>query len=129
MAAAVGGDLADELRDSEPGRLPPGGRATRAARGIILADTKFEWGRLPDGSVILIDEVLTPDSSRFWPADGYRAGRGAAVVRQAVRPRLAGGERLGQEQPAAAAAGRGRRADAGAIPGGVERLTGHGLPS
>jgi phosphoribosylaminoimidazole-succinocarboxamide synthase len=43
-------------------------------RGIILADTKFEWGRV-DGKLILIDEVLTPDSSRFWPADKYKAGR------------------------------------------------------
>lgn len=43
-------------------------------RGILLADTKFEWGRLPSGELILIDEVLTPDSSRFWPADSYRPG-------------------------------------------------------
>jgi phosphoribosylaminoimidazole-succinocarboxamide synthase len=43
-------------------------------RGIILADTKFEWGRV-NGRLILIDEVLTPDSSRFWPADKYEAGR------------------------------------------------------
>ena len=43
-------------------------------RGLILADTKFEWGRLPGGELILVDEVLTPDSSRFWPADGYRPG-------------------------------------------------------
>jgi phosphoribosylaminoimidazole-succinocarboxamide synthase len=43
-------------------------------RGIIIADTKFEWGRLPDGDLILIDEVLTPDSSRFWPADAYQPG-------------------------------------------------------
>ncbi|HEG42758.1 MAG TPA: phosphoribosylaminoimidazolesuccinocarboxamide synthase [Phycisphaerales bacterium] len=44
------------------------------SKGIILADTKFEWG-LVDGKIILIDEVLTPDSSRFWPADKYEAGR------------------------------------------------------
>ena len=43
-------------------------------RGIILADTKFEWGRLPDGEIILIDEALTPDSSRYWPRDTYRPG-------------------------------------------------------
>ncbi|HEV3238753.1 MAG TPA: phosphoribosylaminoimidazolesuccinocarboxamide synthase, partial [Gemmataceae bacterium] len=41
-------------------------------RGLILADTKFEWGKLPDGTIILIDEVLTPDSSRYWPADTYK---------------------------------------------------------
>ena len=44
--------------------------------GIILADTKFEFGRRPDGTIVLGDEVLTPDSSRFWPADGYEPGRG-----------------------------------------------------
>ena len=42
---------------------------------MIIADTKFEFGRLPDGAMILIDEVLTPDSSRFWPADQYAPGR------------------------------------------------------
>ncbi|MHC5088453.1 MAG: phosphoribosylaminoimidazolesuccinocarboxamide synthase, partial [Planctomycetota bacterium] len=45
-----------------------------ASKGILLADTKFEWGQI-DGKIILIDEVLTPDSSRFWPADKYEAGR------------------------------------------------------
>ncbi len=44
-------------------------------RGIILADTKFELGVAPDGSVVLGDEALTPDSSRFWPVDGYKPGR------------------------------------------------------
>jgi phosphoribosylaminoimidazole-succinocarboxamide synthase len=44
-------------------------------RGIVLADTKFEFGRRPDGTVVLGDEALTPDSSRFWPADGYEPGR------------------------------------------------------
>ncbi len=44
-------------------------------RGVIIADTKFEFGQLADGSVILIDEILTPDSSRFWPLDKYAAGR------------------------------------------------------
>jgi phosphoribosylaminoimidazole-succinocarboxamide synthase len=44
------------------------------SRGIIIADTKFEWGQFADGKHILIDEVLTPDSSRFWPADQYRPG-------------------------------------------------------
>jgi phosphoribosylaminoimidazole-succinocarboxamide synthase len=52
-------------------------RARRYARerGIILADTKFEFGRLPSGETILIDEVLTPDSSRYWPVDGYVVGQ------------------------------------------------------
>jgi phosphoribosylaminoimidazole-succinocarboxamide synthase len=43
-------------------------------RGILIADTKFEWGQLSGGELILIDEALTPDSSRFWPADQYRPG-------------------------------------------------------
>jgi phosphoribosylaminoimidazole-succinocarboxamide synthase len=43
--------------------------------GIIIADTKFEFGRAPDGRIILVDEVMTPDSSRFWPADVYQPGR------------------------------------------------------
>jgi phosphoribosylaminoimidazole-succinocarboxamide synthase len=50
------------------------GQAIAAARGIIIADTKFEFGAR-DGEILLIDEVLTPDSSRFWPATGYVAGR------------------------------------------------------
>ena len=49
-------------------------RAYAEGRGIIIADTKFEWG-LADGEIILIDEVLTPDSSRFWPREGYEPGR------------------------------------------------------
>jgi phosphoribosylaminoimidazole-succinocarboxamide synthase len=50
--------------------------AERAAKaGILLADTKFEFGRAPDGSLVLIDEVLTPDSSRYWPAATWQPGR------------------------------------------------------
>ncbi len=73
MAAAVGAGVAAELRDRT---LDVYRRAAAYAeeRGIILADTKLEWGRLPSGEVILIDEVLTPDSSRFWPKDTYRPG-------------------------------------------------------
>ena len=72
-SARVGSETAAELRDRSVDLY------TRAANhaascGIILADTKFEWGRAPDGGIILVDEVLTPDSSRFWPEDGYRVG-------------------------------------------------------
>ena len=49
-------------------------RAVAESRGIIVADTKLEFGRSSDGEILLIDEVLTPDSSRFWPADGYKPG-------------------------------------------------------
>ena len=70
----VGADVAREVRDRS---LAVYNRARRhaAERGILLADTKFEWGRDDDGQIILIDEVLTPDSSRFWPADAYKPGR------------------------------------------------------
>lgn len=73
MAAATGDQLAAELRERS---LDIYRRAAVYAesRGILLADTKFEWGRMPDGSLILIDEVLTPDSSRFWPRSGFQAG-------------------------------------------------------
>jgi phosphoribosylaminoimidazole-succinocarboxamide synthase len=73
MAEKAGGALAEELRGRS---IDVYRRAAEhaASRGIILADTKFEWGQLPDGRLILIDEVLTPDSSRFWPADEYREG-------------------------------------------------------
>jgi phosphoribosylaminoimidazole-succinocarboxamide synthase len=73
MAAAIGGDLAADLRDRSIAVYVQAAEHA-AARGLILADTKFEWGQLPDGSVILIDEVFTPDSSRYWPADQYRVG-------------------------------------------------------
>jgi phosphoribosylaminoimidazole-succinocarboxamide synthase len=73
MAELVGADLAGELR-----RLSldvyERARGYAAERGILLADTKFEWGQVDDGRVILVDEVLTPDSSRFWPSAGYRIG-------------------------------------------------------
>lgn len=73
MAQITGAALADEARRKS---LDVYRRAADYARsrGILIADTKFEWGRLPDGALILIDEVLTPDSSRFWLLDGYRVG-------------------------------------------------------
>ena len=51
------------------------GRDRAAKAGVILADTKFEFGHAPDGSLVLIDEVLTPDSSRYWPASSWQPGR------------------------------------------------------
>jgi phosphoribosylaminoimidazole-succinocarboxamide synthase len=73
MEARVGADLAAELRERSVDLYCRAADYARG-RGILVADTKFEWGRLPSGEVILVDEVLTPDSSRFWPANGYRAG-------------------------------------------------------
>ncbi len=74
MAAAIGATLAATLRDTSI-EVYRRGAEHAAAHGIVLADTKFEWGRLPDGSLILVDEVLTPDSSRFWPASATGQGR------------------------------------------------------
>jgi phosphoribosylaminoimidazole-succinocarboxamide synthase len=68
----VGAAIAEEVRASSI-RIYEEGRAYAAARGIIVADTKFEFGLL-DGCIILIDECLTPDSSRFWPMDQYCVG-------------------------------------------------------
>ena len=70
----VGKDLATQARDLSL-KIYQAGRDYARERGIIIADTKFEFG-LFDGQLILIDEVLTPDSSRFWPADQYAPGKG-----------------------------------------------------
>lgn len=83
-AELIGAGTAARLRDVT---LELYGRAHdhAAGRGIILADTKFEFGRV-DGELTLCDEVLTPDSSRFWPADDYEPGRGqASFDKQIVR--------------------------------------------
>jgi phosphoribosylaminoimidazole-succinocarboxamide synthase len=73
MVEIVGQATADDLRRRS---LDVYSRAAEYARsrGIVIADTKFEWG-WHDGRIILIDEVLTPDSSRFWPAEAYQPGR------------------------------------------------------
>ena len=100
----VGADLAGRIRDLT---LAVYARAESiaAARGIILADTKFEFGCRADGTVVLADEVLTPDSSRFWDAVQLAAGRTAGLLRQAVRPELAlresGWDRTSGEAPPA----------------------------
>lgn len=74
VAELLGADVAAELE--RLARLVYGlGRDWAAERGIIVADTKFEFGER-DGRIVLIDEVLTPDSSRFWPAESYAPGRG-----------------------------------------------------
>ena len=76
-AQAVGGDreLMGRLRDTSIALYEFAAEHARTA-GVILADTKFEFGLDGDGALVVGDEVLTPDSSRFWPADGYVAGQG-----------------------------------------------------
>ena len=71
--ALVGEPTAKALRDETVG-LYTKAADYAAAHGIIIADTKFEFGRDVDGSLVLADEVLTPDSSRFWPRSSYRVG-------------------------------------------------------
>ena len=73
MVAELGREDASRLREASFA-VYRAGRDHAAARGIIIADTKFEFGTARDGTLLLIDEVMTPDSSRFWPADRYRPG-------------------------------------------------------
>lgn len=89
MVGIIGDDAAAELRDKAVS-VYSAAREHAAARGVIIADTKFEFG-LIGGEITLIDEVLTPDSSRFWPADGYVPGAGqSSFDKQYVRDWLEG---------------------------------------
>ena len=103
VAGAVGEEAASRLRDLT---LQVYERAEGIARerGIILADTKLEFGRRPDGAVVLGDEVLTPDSSRFWPADQWQPGRSQPsydkqIVRDWLTSPASGWDRASGEQP------------------------------
>ena len=73
MVRKVGGELAERVRDATL-RLYRYAAAHAAERGILLADTKFEFGTDADGRLYIMDEMLTPDSSRYWPADEYQVG-------------------------------------------------------
>jgi len=99
----VGREAAERLRDLT---LQVYARAERVARdrGIILADTKLEMGRRPDGTVVLADEVLTPDSSRFWPAAEWAPGRAQPsydkqIVRDWLTSPASGWDRSSGEAP------------------------------
>jgi phosphoribosylaminoimidazole-succinocarboxamide synthase len=103
VVTTVGPDLADRLRDATL-LVYRRAAAHAAERGLILADTKFEFGVATDGSLVLADEVLTPDSSRYWPADGYAPGRSQpSFDKQYVRDWLAspasGWDRSGDRPP------------------------------
>lgn len=85
VAAELGADLAGQTRDLTV-RILERGNEIAAGRGILIADTKVEFGLDESGAVVLADEVLTPDSSRFWPADSYAPGqRQASYDKQFVR--------------------------------------------
>src|SRR3954468_14541424 len=89
VATLVGRDRAGAIRDASLALYRRGAEVCERA-GILLADTKFEFGVLPSGEIILIDEVLTPDSSRFWEADAWEPGRAqASYDKQFVRDWLA----------------------------------------
>ncbi len=86
----LGAELAHRVRDRSIDIFERG-RAAAARRGIILADTKFEFGLSAGGKLLLIDEVLTPDSSRFWPRERYRVGRSQpSIDKQPLRDYLNG---------------------------------------
>ena len=87
-ARVVGGDLIERLR-SLTLALYGFGAAHAERCGILLADTKFEFGLTSDGEILLIDEVMTPDSSRYWPKDQYQPGQAqASFDKQFVRDYL-----------------------------------------
>ncbi|MFJ4712763.1 phosphoribosylaminoimidazolesuccinocarboxamide synthase [Streptomyces sp. NPDC088785] len=105
VARQVGAETATQLRQAT---LAVYGRARDIARerGIILADTKFEFGFDKDGTLILADEVLTPDSSRFWPADQWQPGRAQPsydkqFVRDWLTSAASGWDRRGETPPPA----------------------------
>jgi phosphoribosylaminoimidazole-succinocarboxamide synthase len=90
MKELVDEDLAHRLRDLSLELYSAGAREAEE-KGIILADTKFEFGRDPGGNLLLIDEVMTPDSSRFWPREHYQVGRGQpSLDKQPIRDYLDG---------------------------------------
>ena len=109
-AELVGDRGADGARQATPrSTSTPSPPQHARERGVILADTKFEFGLDEDGELVVGDEVLTPDSSRYWPADGYEVGRGQpSFDKQYVRD-WAAAQRLGQEAAGARDPRRRRR--------------------
>lgn len=90
VAGMVGKKLAEELKEKSL-KLYLLARDYALERGIIICDTKFEWGITGDNTTILIDEALTPDSSRFWPQDGYEPGKAQhSYDKQFIRDYLEG---------------------------------------
>ncbi|WP_406639547.1 phosphoribosylaminoimidazolesuccinocarboxamide synthase [Amycolatopsis sp. WGS_07] len=92
VVASIGAKRAEELREATLAVYRRGAELA-AKRGILLADTKFEFGVDETGALVLADEVLTPDSSRYWPAEGYEPGRvQPSFDKQYVRNWLTGPE-------------------------------------
>ena len=96
MRDIVGGDVAHTLETLARSVYAQGERIARE-RGFIVADTKFEFGRDANGDILLIDEVMTPDSSRFWAVDAYEPGRAqASFDKQPLRDYLDAERRAGR---------------------------------
>jgi phosphoribosylaminoimidazole-succinocarboxamide synthase len=96
----LGAELAGRLRDLSQ-EIYAYGRDVAGERDIILADTKLEFGIVPSGELLLIDEVLTPDSSRFWPKETYAVGRGQpSLDKQPIRDWLDELESWDKSRPA-----------------------------
>lgn len=131
MCDELGQELASHLRAISVA-LYLAGRDRLHHRGIIIADTKFEFGRGPGGEILLIDEVLTPDSSRFWPADQYAAGRSQpSFDKQPLRDYLESLKRTGQwdgEPPPPALPAEIVRATSVRYQDAYMRVTGERLP-
>ena len=125
--AVIGADLVGRLRDLTLALYDHGARHAES-RGIILADTKFEFGLLPSGELILIDEMLTPDSSRYWPMDQYAPGAAQpSFDKQFVRDYL---EEIGwnKQPPVPALPDRVVEGTRAKYLEAYRRLTGHDLP-
>ena len=105
VADMVGKDLAEELK-ADTLKIYTQAATVAKERGIILADTKFEFGRDKDGTLVIGDEVLTPDSSRYWPADEYCEGKvqpsfDKQYVRDWLTSPASGWDRTSDTQPPA----------------------------
>jgi phosphoribosylaminoimidazole-succinocarboxamide synthase len=131
LRSALGPGPAEALRQRSLA-LYEAGRRYAAERGIIIADTKFEFGLGADGALTLIDEVMTPDSSRFWPADRYVPGRAQpSFDKQPLRDYLAGLREAGRwngEAPPPPLPAEVVEATSARYQEAYRRLTGHPLP-
>jgi phosphoribosylaminoimidazole-succinocarboxamide synthase len=132
MVRDLGEALATRLRDLSVA-IYAAGRDVARERGLLIADTKFEFGIDPGGNLLLIDEVLTPDSSRFWPVDQYQPGRSQpSFDKQPLRDWLAGEREAGRwngESPAPALPRDVIEATSARYIEAYQRLTGSELPA
>ncbi len=128
MASIVGEPLAAQVREVSI-RLYRAAAAFALTRGIIIADTKFEFGLDADGTLTLMDEVLTPDSSRFWPVEGYAEGANPPsfdkqFVRDWLEQAVVDGRPWNKQAPAPALPAAVVDATAGRYREAMERLAG-----